>query len=75
MYCPICNKEMLSGYLYNGNQPLQWIPEDKKPSKFAFSTTDNGVKLNNKFSLFKTGGYNAEAYYCDKCHIIIAPTE
>ena len=56
MYCPICNKEMLSGYLYNGNQPLQWIPEDKKPSKFAFSTTDDGVKLNNKFSLFKTGG-------------------
>ena len=60
MKCPYCNKQMEYGYLYNCNQPLEWIPDGKKPSKIAYTTTDDGVKLNNKFSLFKTGGYNAE---------------
>ena len=71
MKCPYCNKEMSVGYIHNGNQPVQWIPGNKKPSAFRFSVTDGGVKLNNKLSL---GGYNAEAFYCDACHIVIAKT-
>ena len=72
MKCPYCNKEMSVGYIHNGNQPIQWIPNNKKPSAFRFSATDGGVKLNNKLSL---GGYNAEAFYCDACHVVIAKTE
>lgn len=75
MNCPYCSKEMQAGYLHNGNQPNQWIPEGKKPSVKAFSVADGSIELKNKFSLFKTGGYNAIAYYCNKCHIVLAPTE
>ena len=72
MKCPYCNKEMSVGYIHNGSQPVLWIPYGKKPSAFRFSATDGGVKLNNKLSL---GGYNAEAFYCDACHVVIAKTE
>ena len=72
MKCPYCNKEMLVGYIHNGNQPVQWIPNGKKPSIFRFSAADGGVKLSNKLSL---NGYNAEAFYCDACHIVVAKTE
>ena len=66
---------MASGYIFNYKQPVQWIPNGKKPSMFAFSLSDDGVELKNKFSMFKTGGYKAEAYYCSNCHIVVAPTE
>ena len=72
MECPYCNKEMSVGYIHNGNQPVQWIPNGKKPSTFRFSAADGGVKLSNKLSL---NGYNAEAFYCDACHIVVAKTE
>ena len=72
MKCPYCSKEMSVGYIHNGNQPVQWIPNDKKPSTFRFSATDSGVKLSNKLSL---GGYKAEAFCCDACHVVIAKTE
>lgn len=75
MECPFCSKEMLCGYLYNHNQPVQWIPKGKKPSMFSYTTARDAVKLNNKFSIFQAGGYNAEAYYCDTCHFVIAQTE
>ena len=47
----------------------------KKPSAFAFSSSEDGVSLCNKFSMFKTGGYSAEAYYCAACRVVIAQTE
>ena len=72
MKCPYCNKEMSVGYIHNGNQPVQWIPNGKKPSIFRFLAADGGVKLSNEFSL---NGYNAEAFYCDACHIVVAKTE
>ena len=75
MKCPYCSREMTSGYIYNANQPLQWIPEGKKPSWLSYTATDYGVKLNNNFSMFKMGGYTAEAFYCDACHIVLAKTE
>lgn len=75
MKCPYCKKEMTSGYIPNGNQPVQWIPDGEKPSLFAFSTSEKGVTLNNKFSLLKANGYKATAFYCSDCGIILALTE
>ena len=72
MKCPYCSGEMLVGYIHNGNQPVQWIPNGKKPSIFRFSATDDGIKLDNKFSM---SGYRSEAYYCDACHVVIAKAE
>ena len=66
---------MTVGYLYNPNTPVEWIPADAKPSRIAFTESENGIKLNNKFSMFKIGGYHAEAYHCGSCHIIISKTE
>ena len=48
------------------------MPDGKKTSLFRFSAADGGKKLSNKLSL---GGYNAEAFYCDACHVVIAKTE
>lgn len=72
MKCPYCNKEMSVGYIRNGSQPVQWLPDVKKASAFRFSVADGGKSLSNKLSL---GGYNAEAFYCDACHVVIAKTE
>lgn len=71
MKCPYCSKEMKIGYLYNGRQPIQWIPINKKPSIFNFTIKD-GVKLNNDFSM---SGYSADAHYCDVCNIVISKTK
>lgn len=75
MKCPICGKEMIEGYLYNGSQPLQWLPNGVMPARICWSTTDEGITLKNKFKLFKESGYKAEAFHCQECHIVIAPTE
>ena len=75
MNCPCCNREMKSGYIHNGNQPVQWIPDGSKPSAFSFGTTDEGVTLNNQFQPFKVNGYRAEAYYCESCKIVVAPVK
>lgn len=74
MECPYCKKEMKPGYLYNGRQPLQWIPEDGRPSAFAFSTAKSSVSLRHKPSS-GIGGYRAEAFYCDACRIVMTKTE
>ena len=75
MKCPYCGVEMPAGYLYNGRAPIQWHPKGVMPARIAFTTTDKGITLSNKFSFFKESGYCAEAYYCYQCHIVIAPTE
>ena len=75
MKCPYCSKEMQLGYLYNGSQPLQWIPKGKRPSVFSYSVANYAVELNNNFKPFKVGGYSAETFYCEECHIVIAKTE
>lgn len=75
MKCPYCGNEMSEGYIYNGSQPLQWLPNDVMPSRIKWTTKDDGVNLKNTFKLFKESGYKAEAFYCNKCHIVIAPTE
>lgn len=75
MKCPYCGKEMIIGYIYNGSQPLQWLPNGVMPSRINWTTSKNGINLKNKFKFFKESGYKAEAFYCSECHIIIAPTE
>ena len=60
---------MTIGYIHNGNQPVQWIPSDKKPAAFRFSAAEDGIELDNKLSL---SGYKATAHYCDTCGVVIA---
>ncbi len=73
MKCPYCQNEMSPGYIPDGRQPVQWLPEGKKPSSFAFARAKDGVSLSNFFSLWN--GYQATAYYCWQCGIVIAPVE
>lgn len=75
MKCPYCQKEMQFGYLQNGSQPVQWLPDGEKPSMFSFSKAENGVELVNKFAPLKANGYKAEANYCPACKVVIAQTK
>lgn len=74
MECPYCKQEMKPGYFYNSRQPLHWIPEDGKPSVFAYKTAKGGVSLRHRLSS-GIGGYQTEAYYCADCHVVMAKTE
>lgn len=75
MKCPYCKNEMLLGYIPNGQQPVQWIPDGERPSLFSFVTSGTGVSLDNKFSPLKVNGYKAIAYCCIDCGIVLAPTK
>ena len=75
MKCPHCGKEMSEGYIYNGQQPIQWLPKGVMPARIKFTKRDEGVDLKNKFSFLKESGYSAEAFHCYECHIVIAQTE
>ena len=75
MKCPYCNKEMQTGMITNGTQPVQWIPKGSKPSLFSFSKAENGVTLINDFSLLRRNMYSAEAYYCPECKVVLAHTQ
>jgi len=66
---------MLTGYIPNWSQPVQWIPDGERPAGFAFSVADQGVPLVNQFKPLKAGGYQAEAHYCPGCKIVIAPVK
>ena len=75
MKCPYCEKEMQLGYIPNGDQPVQWIPDGCKPSYLTFSVAKEGVRLVNQYAPLKANGYKAEAYYSANCGIVIAPTQ
>ncbi len=72
MKCPYCDREMLSGYLHNPNQPLQWLPEDARPALSTFAVAEDAVRLPGKL---KFSGYRAAAHHCPGCKIVIAKTE
>ena len=74
MKCPYCSKEMSCGYIYNGRNPIHWIPNKKKHPLFAFKTAKDGINLYHTTSSILSG-YSAEAFYCDVCRIVIAKTE
>lgn len=75
MKCPYCGKEMSEGYIYNGAQPVQWLPKGVMPARISFTATDKGITLKNKFSFFKESGYCAEAHYCYDCQVVVAKAE
>lgn len=75
MKCPYCGKEMSEGYIYNGAQPVQWLPKGVMPARINFTTTNKGITLKNKFSFFKESGYCAEAHYCYDCQVVVAKSE
>ncbi len=75
MKCPYCQKEMQRGYIPNGSQPVQWIPDDERPSFLSFSVAEQGVPLVNQYKPLKANGYIAEAHYCSACKVVIAPTK
>ena len=75
MTCPVCKNEMQEGYLYNGSQPVQWIPKTERPSPFSFSVAPRAVALHNSFRFFKRGGYSAPSFYCKYCRHVISPVE
>lgn len=75
MICPVCKNEMQEGYLYNGSQPVQWIPKTDRPSPFSFSVAPHAVILRNTFQLFKRSGYSAVSFYCNHCMHVISPVK
>ncbi len=75
MNCPYCGKEMALGYIFDGNQPPQWIPDGSKPSVFAYAKAKDGIKLKSEFQFWKLGGYRADAHYCAACKVVLASTE
>ena len=66
MRCPYCQKEMQRGYIPNGSQPVQWIPDGERPSVLSFSVTEQGVSLVNQFKPLKANGYKVK-----RKHIIV----
>ena len=72
MNCPCCEREMHKGYLRNSDQPVQWIPDDSKPSIFKTGVAESAVVLGDN-SFWK--GYRAEAYYCPCCRFVIVPVK
>ena len=75
MKCPYFQEEMQLGYIPNGGQPVQWIPDGERPSLLSFSVAERGVPLISQFKPLKANGYRAEAHYCSKCKIVIAQTK
>ena len=53
MKCPYCQEEMQLGYIPNGGQPVQWIPNGERPSVLSFSIAEQGVPLINQFKPLK----------------------
>lgn len=75
MKCPFCQEEMQLGYIPNGEQPVQWIPDGVRPSLLRGSVAKKGVPLINQYKPFKANGYKADAHYCSKCKMVIARTK
>lgn len=70
MKCPYCGSNLVSGYIYGANRPvnhsLKWLREDLNPSLYNLEL--NGIKLGHY-------GVNIEpkvkGYRCMKCNKII----
>lgn len=72
MKCPYCGKEMREGYFQSGAQPIQWIPKDSKPSIWKTGVAKGAVVM-GEGSLMKS--YQAEAFCCSSCKIVIVPVK
>ena len=70
MKCPACQREMQKGYFIDGDAPIQWIPEGRKPPLFKGEIAEGSVALGGG-SFWKS--YRAEAYYCPYCRFVLIP--
>ena len=70
MKCPYCQEEMQLGYIPNGGQPVQWIPNGERPSVLSFSIAEQGVPLINQF--IANIKFLAR-FVIRTCHIFIPP--
>ncbi len=70
MKCPYCERTMKRGYMIDRSQPIQWIPEDSKPSIWKTGVAEGAVVLGDG-GFWQT--YKATAYYCPSCKMVIAP--
>lgn len=66
---------MLSGYIHNRSNPVQWTPDGKRPARILFTTSKNNITLINRYKVSGIDGYKAEAHYCPECEVVIAPTD
>lgn len=64
---------MKAGYIPGTDQPVQWIPDGKKKSVFKFSVAYDGIALSDKG--IHITGYTADAFFCQKCGIVIVPVK
>ena len=75
--CPYCNCEMHKGYLPGETKPVYWIPESARDTVLCYHVPDAGIELEEaqtgKFLNIRLR-YKANAYYCQKCKIVIAKT-
>ena len=71
MKYPYCEREMRKGYLIDREAPVQWIPENEKPSLFKGTLAEGAVQLGSG-SYWKN--YKADAYYCPVCKTVIIPS-
>lgn len=70
--CPYCSKEMKRGSIPNGDVRPYWLPEEELGLSLRFLVPKGGIKL----VLGDMGWqFNATAYYCPDCKIVIAETE
>lgn len=72
MNCPHCGAEMKKGYLYNASQPVQWIPEGKKRPFWTHQLAADAIELGEGDWW---DGYQADAYFCFPCKMVIIPME
>lgn len=54
------------------SQPIQWIPEGRKPSVWKTGVAEGAVVLGSG-SYWKT--YRADAFYCPFCRFVITPVK
>lgn len=64
--CPICNKNILKGYIES--PVIEWIPEGGSSKIVYSSKKTNGFRL-GKHSFFDMK--KTEAYFCEFCNKII----
>ncbi|CCV64550.1 hypothetical protein BN85409730 [Alteracholeplasma palmae J233] len=66
--CPICQNDMVKGYIPNFRDNIAWYPYNRKwRLKWRFRMAENSINLHNDED--KT--YYCISYFCDHCKKII----
>ncbi len=72
MNCPYCKNGMLSGYIHNAGQPVQWIPGNEKPSPWRGGLAKRAVQL-GEWGFWRES--KVTAFYCPNCEAVIIPAK